>query len=409
MKPTFLLLILLSAVKIRCSEIPAYEDEEENKGLFSNIPDWFVQFMSPEGAKMLEKINKPRESRRIDFGHIARLSTHREFNKVLNEVDLGETESESEVEYYKINYVGDILDFNHDVDDDGMASHIIYDLNEKLFEAAVAAVNFNRLRQLFEKKKHLLLDSEMKARIMKRALNACSRLPDNIDDYSSIFKMLLRYNFYPKQNGLLDHSYDSSFSFFGVIRDPRLYQPFLDYDKDIFAKQTEVNNVSALIIYCFPDWALTALKLGFDPRILWNGRNSLDVALDNPQLKLTKKEECSRQELVEILINEFKMEPSNTIANLNYLCTFQYWDRAIELIKKGEMEIGHISPIGVAFESRNIKLINAAIETYLNKVPIDILKSDLSYLNRHSFIDIKKFMLIEAAAEKVKEQIEKLE
>ena len=185
-----------------------------------------------------------------------------------------------------------------------------FDLNLKLFEAAVYTANIDRLNELFVKGKQFTLKPEQKAGIMKFALLRC----DFKDESTSarIFKKLLQNGFYPDNNEfpVLNVPFDSSYPFRNVIYSEQLYEIFLDYDKDIFAKQT-VNYVKMFIENWQYNLAREALRLGFDPSVAEDGRNALDVALDYSSNSRLSRGDL--ENIINLLKYGYGVKPSYTI------------------------------------------------------------------------------------------------
>ena len=289
------------------------EIQPEEDIFFSYAPDWLVQFISPEGAKMLEKLNRQPRSKevslRLSSSYYGKYDCNQDtLHLILNYMSLSETDSEDEPFKFTENDPSDMLTIHCHNSELDVVQAETYDLNEKLFEAAVETFNIYRLNKLINRNKHLLLSSEMKARTMKRALLAC-RYPGNTETCGEIFKTLIIHGFYPENNelGNIDRSDDSEYPFYGIVRDPRLYGTFLDYDKDIFAKQIKINYISKYIKNAEYRLAITALSLGFNPHINEEGKDALDKALEEPIFILTVDEKVQRQKLIKILQKDDKI------------------------------------------------------------------------------------------------------
>lgn len=117
-----------------------------------------------------------------------------------------------------------------------IANTIKFDLNFKLFEAAVCEANLPRLEQLLSLEKHLILSTDLKSNVLFVAMESLSDSKDIQSTYE-IIKLLLATGFYP-ETGFFPIS---SCPFNQVIKDPEASKIFLDYDPDIFRKQATCN------------------------------------------------------------------------------------------------------------------------------------------------------------------------
>lgn len=306
--------------------------------------------------------------------------------KILNSMDLNEIEKVSDVQNFKNLYPeGDRLVVHWTNPETGELLELDHDLTEKFFEAAVVLLNTNRLRKLFEKKKDLLLSSEQKAKIFKLAILVTKNYKF-IGNVAIILKMLLSKGFYPKNHDLTvkiigyPQDQDIDYPLCYLIHDEIPCKIFLDFDKKFFNK-LPLNYVKFLISKNEYLLAIRALKLGCDPLIEEGGRNALDQAFDAPERPLTRRELVHRFVLIRMLIEEYKVLPTNTDANLINFCENKNWSVAIELIKLGDMKYSDLSPIGIALHYGQVDLISAALETYINSLPAHQLEKDLLQAN----------------------------
>lgn len=334
-------------------------------------------------------------------------------HKHLNSLDLGDTEPEYDGEAAKVQ---DRFTFSLQ----GMrgdSKEYTSDLNEELFKAALGAVNLERLRVLVAKRKHKLLTPEQKASIFKRAFYLCKYEEDKnkLAVFGEIFEILLQAQFYPSEgfaSGMVDlrnHFYnvteEEKYPLVNILQDQLLYRPFLDYDQRIFSREKKVNYVIQLIGRLEYTLAKTALLLGFDPTIFEvTGRNALDFALDDPDYPPTSDQEHDRQDVIRILQEDFGMDPSNTIENLDHICRREKnSERAVNLIRLGGMKFSFYSPIGEAlFYLANADLVNAAIDTYSDDLPVSQILMDLSLYSLSFIEDENQRGLLEEAAERVR-------
>lgn len=382
------------------SELP-YSMEEEPVYC---LPDWVVQTVSPEGATMLETYSKPPRIPRHEHFRASTDSDRIYADNYLNCLDLNDTESEDEAEeLVRTNSVNDLFiltvyNYCFRVSQESM------DLNEELFRAAIESDNIKRLRLIFAKKKHLLLTKEQKVKTFKVALISCKSGKD-ANMFAEIFKLLLQHEFYPSDCvwPSINRREDTIYPLTVVLFVPILYQTFLDYDKNIFAKERVVNYVKILINMEYYTEAKRALRLGFNPRINETSRNVLDYTLDDPYFTPSTDQEQDRQDLIRILQEEYGMESSNTIRNLERICQREEdWERAIKLVQLGGMNFRKKSPIGIAFSYMNLELIHAAIDTYADNVSIDQLKSDLACYKPTSISDLNQRIQFDEAVKRIK-------
>lgn len=377
---------------------------EQEEGIHQ-FPDWLVRIFSPEGAKMLDELQMPHPTP-IRMNHLGTFQNRPALHKHLNSLDLGETEDEDEAEeLIRTNSVDEYRG----------------DLTEELFFAAVELGNIERLNDLLYKKKHLLLTAEQKAKVLKISMLSCFH---DAAVFGEIFKILLNANFYPKDgvwprinNHPLD---DTEYPLDCVLKKPQLYQPFLAYDEDIFVKHSGAErHFPAYFLIEFVkncEYALvkSALSLGLDPKIVEiAGRNVLDFALDTARCTHQHQDQDQKQEqeqerhgLIKMLQEQYGMKPSNTIENLRYLCWIENdCERAINLVKLGGMSIQTISPIAVAFSFKNVDLVNAVLDTYLDKLSVSQLKFDMAQYDPSFERDEKQRKLLDEAADKVRNAI----
>lgn len=217
-------------------------------------------------------------------------------------------------------------------DNSNVTKPIEFDLNFKLFEAAIAEANIPRIEQLLNLKKHLDLSTDLKSTVLFVAMESLSDSKDILSTYE-IIKLLLAFGFYP-ETGFFPIS---SCPFYQVIKDPEASRIFLDYDPHIFRKQATCNYVKKYIEFCSYDSADRALDLGCDPAIKVNGRNALDAAVI--YIHKNPSEELKRHVLVRKLTQFHNLSISNTLQNLIWFCERNQIANALAVLRSCEIDL----------------------------------------------------------------------
>ena len=287
---------------------------------------------------------------------------------------------------------------------------IEFNLIHKIFEAAVGSANFSRLYQLLLRGKHSCLPVDIKSKILLVAIESLESSKDLSSTYD-IIVFLLNNGFYYEDVILTC----SSCPFYQVIKDPEASKIFLNFDNEIFKKQTDCNYVKKYIEFCNYSAAEKALDLGCDPSIKINGRNALDAAVIYFHKDQTIDQ--PRQQLVRKLTEIYNLKISNTLENLLWFCERGQFQNALTVLRSDEIPVDSItdmfgyiftSPLQVALKYKNIELINESLEMYLDRFSLDQLKRALLFAKTKE-IQGELLNVMKRAYIKIQERINNLE
>lgn len=372
---------------------------------------YLTYFFTPEGHKMLEKMNEMPRERQGRTLYLSVLKDHfigpnrDKFYHVINRIDISDSDDENDDEedgtfaksnelHHESVLVVYLCKYSKRKGQYINTDKYQFKLNKIRIKGALFFEDFNRLKDLVINKKFRTLTSDDKKELFQLIITIFSRQTAHENRYK-ILKLFLNYGFAAEftpekwdQNSFFRRSSNNNIPF---IKDQRAAEILLAHDKDFFKKDRSQNYIEEFITSGDYDAAKRAIAYGMDPSISSYDRNALDSAIASWYSKRNIWREHSLldrknlSDLIKILKQVPGLTESMTYANFQRACEENNLTYAFSILVSDKLEPGprsktlfDDSPLESALCTNDRDLIRKASEIFLDKMDEIQLESCLS-------------------------------